>query len=203
MIYHYCRVSSREQNIDRQVAALKAYKPADKVFHDKQSGKNFNRDAYQSMKSLVACGDEIIIEELDRLGRNKAEMKKELEWFHSHGVIVRILDVPTTLIDFGGQDWIRDMVNNLIVEVLGSVAEQERIKILKRQREGIDAMCVVEGKRISRKTGRAYGRQVKEIPDFQKFLQKQKGGELTVKECCDILGISRSTWYDRVREVSW
>ena len=202
MIYHYCRVSSREQNIDRQIAALKAYKPADKVFHDKQSGKNFNRDAYQSMKSLVACGDEIIIEELDRLGRNKSEMMKELEWFHSHGVIVRILDVPTTLIDFGGQDWIRDMVNNLIVEVLGSVAEQERIKILKRQREGIDAMCVVDGKRISRKTGRAYGRQAKVISDFQKFLQKQKDGELTVKECCDILGISRSTWYDRVREVS-
>lgn len=202
MIYHYCRVSSREQNIDRQIAALKAYKPADKVFHDKQSGKNFNRDAYQSMKSLVAPGDEIIIEELDRLGRNKAEMKKELEWFHSQGVIVRILDVPTTLIDFGGQDWIRDMVNNLIVEVLGSVAEQERIKILKRQREGIDAMCVVDGKKISRKTGRTYGRQTIDIPDFQKFLQKQKDGELTVKECCDILGISRSTWYDRVREVS-
>ena len=94
------------------------------------------------------------------------------------------------------------MVNNLIVEVLGSVAEQERIKILKRQREGIDAMCVVDGKRISRKTGRAYGRQAKEIPDFQKFFQKQKDGELTVNECCDILGISRSTWYDRVREVS-
>ena len=202
MIYHYCRVSSREQNIDRQIAALKAYKPADKVFHDKQSGKNFNRDAYQSMKSLVAPGDEIIIEELDRLGRNKAEMKKELEWYHSQGVIVRILDVPTTLIDFGGQDWIRDMVNNLIVEVLGSVAEQERIKILKRQREGIDAMCVVDGKKISRKTGRTYGRQTIDIPDFQKFLQKQKDGELTVKECCDILGISRSTWYDRVREVS-
>ena len=202
MIYHYCRVSSREQNIDRQIAALKAYKPADKVFHDKQSGKNFNRDAYQSMKSLVAPGDEIIIEELDRLGRNKAEMKKELEWFHSQGVIVRILDIPTTLIDFGGQDWIRDMVNNLIVEVLGSVAEQERIKILKRQREGIDAMCVVDGKKISRKTGRTYGRQTIDIPDFQKFFQKQKDGELTVKECCDILGISRSTWYDRVREVS-
>ena len=202
MIYHYCRVSSREQNIDRQIAALKAYKPADKVFHDKQSGKNFNRDAYQSMKSLVAPGDEIIIEELDRLGRNKAEMKKELEWFHTQGVIVRILDVPTTLIDFGGQDWIRDMVNNLIVEVLGSVAEQERIKILKRQREGIDAMCVVDGKRISRKTGRAYGRQTIDIPDFQKFLQKQKDGLMTVNECCAALGISRSTWYARVREVS-
>lgn len=202
MIYHYCRVSSREQNIDRQVAALRAYKPADRVFHDKQSGKNFNRDAYQSMKSLVVPGDEIIIEELDRLGRNKAEMKVELEWFRSQGVTVRILDVPTTLIDFQGQDWIKDMVNNLIIEVLGSVAEQERIKILKRQREGIDAMCVVDGKRISRKTGRAYGRQTIEIPDFQKFLQKQKDGELTVKECCDILGISRSTWYDRVREVS-
>ena len=202
MIYHYCRVSSREQNIDRQVAALRAYKPADRVFHDKQSGKNFNRDAYQSMKFLVVPGDEIIIEELDRLGRNKAEMKVELEWFRSQGVTVRILDVPTTLIDFQGQDWIKDMVNNLIIEVLGSVAEQERIKILKRQREGIDAMCVLDGKRISRKTGRAYGRQTIEIPDFQKFFQKQKDGLMTVNECCAALGISRSTWYARAREVS-
>lgn len=202
MIYHYCRVSSREQNIDRQIAALRAYKPADRVFYDKQSGKNFNRDAYQSMKSLVVPGDEIIIEELDRLGRNKAEMKVELEWFRSQGVTVRILDVPTTLIDFQGQDWIKDMVNNLIIEVLGSVAEQERIKILKRQREGIDAMCVLDGKRISRKTGRAYGRQTIEIPDFQKFFQKQKDGLMTVNECCAALGISRSTWYARAREVS-
>lgn len=198
MIYHYCRVSSKEQNLDRQYEALSRYKAADEVFEDKQSGKNFCRDSYQRMKSVVKSGDEVIVEELDRLGRNKEEIKIELEWFKTNGVIVRILDVPTTLIDFQGQDWIKDMVNNVIIEVLGSIAEQERLKILKRQREGIDAMQIVDGKRISRKTGKTYGRQNKELPDFEKFVKKQKDGEMTVNECCAALGISRSLWYNKI-----
>lgn len=202
MIYHYCRVSSREQNLDRQYEVLARYKTADAVFEDKQSGKNFCRDNYQKMKAIVKEGDEIIIEELDRLGRNKEDVKTELEWFKSHGVIVRILDVPTTLIDFQGQDWIKDMVNNVIIEVLGSIAEQERLKILKRQREGIDAMQIVDGKRVSRKTGKTYGRQRKETPDFEKLVEKQKDGEMTVNECCAILGISRSLWYNKIREYA-
>lgn len=199
MIYHYCRVSSKDQNLDRQIEALNRYKPADRVFVDKQSGKNFSREDYQNMKSIAVAGDEIVVEELDRFGRNKQEIKTELEWFKNHGVIVRILDVPTTLIDFQGQDWIKDMVNNVIIEVLGSVAEQERLKILKRQREGIDAMQIIDGKKVSRKTGNPYGRQTKEIPDFEKFLQKQKDGKMTVNECCVALGISRSLWYNRAR----
>ena len=202
MIYHYCRVSSKEQNVDRQLKVLTAYKKADGVFIDKQSGKNFCREDYQRLKSVVVEGDEIVVEELDRFGRNKAEIKIELEWFRVRGVIVRILDIPTTLIDFQGQDWIKDMVNNVIIEVLGSIAEQERLKILKRQREGIDAMQIIDGKKISRKTGRAYGRQCKEIPDFEKFAQKQKDGEMTVNECCAVLGISRSLWYNKVRECT-
>lgn len=199
MTCHYRRVSSKDQNLDRQTEALNRYKPADMVFTDKQSGKDFSRQDYQKMKAMVTEGDEIIIEELDRLGRNKEEIKAELEWFKNHGVIVRILDVPTTLIDFQGQDWIKDMVNNVIIEVLGSIAEQERLKILKRQREGIDAMQIIDGKKVSRKTGNPYGRQTREIPDFEKFLQKQKDGEMTVDECCVVLGISRSLWYNRVR----
>ena len=202
MIYHYCRVSSREQNVDRQLKALKAYKEADGVFVDKQSGKNFCRESYQELKAIVVEGDEVVVEELDRFGRNKAEIKVELEWFRVRGVILRILDIPTTLIDFQGQDWIKEMVNNVIIEVLGSIAEQERLKILKRQREGIDAMQIIDGKKVSRKTGRAYGRQTKEIPDFEKFLQKQKDGEMTVDECCNILGISRSLWYNKARAIA-
>lgn len=200
MIYHYCRVSSKEQNLDRQLEILSRYKKADKVFTDKQSGKNFARDDYQKMKSVAVENDEIIIEELDRLGRNKEEIKTELEWFKSKGIVVRILDVPTTLIDFQGQDWIKDMVNNVIIEVLGSIAEQERIKILKRQREGIDAMQVIAGKKVSRRTGKTYGRQSKQTPDFEKYLQKQKDGVMTVSECCEAMGISRSLWYKKQSE---
>jgi DNA invertase Pin-like site-specific DNA recombinase len=203
MIYFYGRVSSKDQNLARQLEAAKAYKNVDHVYCDKQSGKDFDRPEYQNLKSVVVPGDEVIVKELDRLGRNKDGVKEEIKWFKDHGVILRILDVPTTLIDFQGQDWIADMVNNVLIEVLGAVAQQEREKTKTRQREGIDAMPVVDGKRYSPKRGRAYGRPAVTLgDDFEKFLKKQKDGLMTVEECCKILGIGRSTWYARVREVS-
>ena len=197
MIYFYARVSSKDQNLDRQLEAAKAYKNIDEVFCDKQSGKNFDRPNYQQLKSMVVSGDEVVIKELDRLGRDKDGIKEEIKWFKDKGVILRILDVPTTLIDFQGQDWIADMVNNILIEVLGAMAQNEREKTHKRQREGIDAMRVVDGKRVSAKTGQKYGRPsvVSEV-DFQKFLKKQKDGLLSVTECCRELGISRTTWYN-------
>ena len=200
MIYFYARVSSKDQNLARQLEAAKAYKNIDEVFCDKQSGKNFDRAEYLRLKSVVVFGDEVVVKELDRLGRDKEGIKEEIRWFKEHGVILRILDVPTTLIDFQGQDWIADMVNNILIEVLGAIAQQEREKTHRRQREGIDAMEVVNGKRVSAKTGRTYGRQTIEVgADFEKFLEKQKGGQMTVAECCKALGISRSTWYERAR----
>ena len=198
MIYHYCRVSTKDQNLERQLIALNAYKPADMVFCDKQSGKNFDRSEYKRLCEVVAEGDEVIIEELDRLGRNKDAVKEALEFFKKKGVKVRMLDVPTTLNDFPGQEWIQEMVNNVLVEVLGAIAEQERNKIIKRQQEGIAAMPMVNGKRVSAKTGNGFGRTRMDIPDFEKFLKKQKEGILSVTECCKALGISRSTWYKRV-----
>lgn len=202
MTYFYARVSSVDQNLARQLAAAKEYKEVDRVFSDKQSGKNFDRPAYMKLKDTVRCGDEVIIKELDRLGRNKDCIKEEIKWFRDNGVTLRILDVPTTLIDFQGQDWIGDMVTNILIEVLGSVAQQEREKTLMRQREGIAAMQVISGKKVSAKTGRTYGRQYIDLgTDFQKFLKKQKDGEMTVAECCEKLGISRATWYGRAAEV--
>jgi len=203
MRYFYARVSSREQNLDRQLEAAKAYKDSiDRVFCDKQSGKDFEREQYKEMKRVVQHGDEVIIKELDRLGRNKEGIKAEIEWFRSRGVVLRILDVPTTLIDFQGQDWIFDMVNNILIEVLGAIAEQERKKNKQRQKEGINAMPVSDGKRVSLKTGNPYGRPKRETSDFGKFLKKQKDGIMTVKEICAELGISRTTWYQRIKEVA-
>lgn len=195
MVYGYARVSSKEQCLDRQFRALRQYKEIDRVFADKQSGKDFAREQYRAMREVLQKGDEVVIEEIDRLGRNKDEIKLELEWFKSHGVTIRILDVPTTLIDFQGQDWIRDMVNNILIEVLGSIAEQERLKIRKRQAEGIAAKQL-------RGEWDDYGRPKKEIPEFEKFLKMQKDGRMTVSECCEELGISRSTWYERVRRCA-
>ena len=155
------------------------------------------------MKQVVQSGDEVIVKEFDRFGRNKEEMKRELEWFKQKGVIVRILDIPTTLIDFKDQTWVLEMVNNILIEVLGAVAEQERKKTKQRQAEGIAAMPVVDGKKVSLKTGNGFGRPKTEIDPvaFEKFAQKQKDGEMTVDDCCRELGISRSTWYDRIRKA--
>ena len=202
MIYGYVRVSSKDQNLARQLETMKAYKEITKVFCDKQSGKDFVRPEYERLKSVVQKGDEVIIKELDRLGRNKEGIKEEIKWFKEQGVILRILDLPTTLIDFKGQDWIGDMVNNILIEVMGAMAQQEREKTEKRREEGIAAMPIVNGKRVSTKTGNEYGRpSIKLDESFEKILKKQKDGELTVSECCKELGISRATWYNKLKEV--
>lgn len=199
------RVSSKDQNLARQlkVAREKFDIPDDEdhVFCDKVSGKNFNRPRYQALKEIVQPGDEVIVKEFDRFGRNKEEMKRELEWFKDHGVIVRILDIPTTLIDFKDQTWVLEMVNNILIEVLGSIAEQERNKNHQRQQEGIAAMPIVDGRRVSAKTGRPAGRPEKHPADFQKFLEKQKGGFISVDAACTKMGISRSQWYSLKREM--
>lgn len=199
MIYFYTRVSTKDQNLARQLEDVKAYKNVDEVFCDKQSGKTFNRPEYQRLKSIVQKGDEVIVKEMDRLGRNKVATKEEIKWFKDNGVILRILELPTTLIDFNGQEWIADMVNNMLIEVLTTIAEQEVKKIDKRRAEGIAAMPIVNGKRVSTRKGTTYGRQAISLgDDFEKFLKKQKDGEMTVDECCKELGISRRTWYNRV-----
>ena len=203
MIYFYARVSSKDQNLARQLAEAEAYKNIDEVFCDKVTGKKFERHEYERLKSVVRAGDEVIVKEIDRLGRNKPESKDEIKWFSENGVTLRILELPTTLIDFNGQEWIKEMINNILIEVLTTIAEQEVKKIDRRRAEGIAAMPIVNGKRVSTKTGRTYGRQPIAISgDFEKFLKKQKDGELTVAECCEQLGISRATWYNRLREVS-
>ena len=143
------------------------------------------------MKSILQCGDEVVVKELDRLGRNSDMVKEELKWFADHGVIVRILDIPTTLIEIDGQEWVIKMINNVLIEVLSAIAEQERLKTQKRREEGVAAMPVVNGKKVSAKTGRGFGRPSVEIE------VKQLPGE-TVDDACKRLGISRATFYRKV-----
>lgn len=194
--YFYGRVSTKDQNLARQLESAKSYKNIDRVFTDKQSGKNFDRDSYQEMKSVVECGDEVVVHALDRLGRNKDAIKEELAWFKEHGVILRILNVPTTLIEYPeGQEWVMDMVNNILIEVLGAFAEQERENIRKRQEEGIAAMPVDEdGYKVSSKTGRRAGRASKDV-DLVLI-----DGE-SVAAACKRLGIGRTTYYRKLREM--
>lgn len=202
MTYFYARVSTREQNLDRQLDAANEYRSVDKVFCDKQTGRNFERENYQAMKECLKAGDEVIVKELDRLGRNKEGIKNEIKWFRDNGITVRILDVPTTLMDFQGQDWLQDMVNNILIEVIGAVAEREIEKSKQRQREGLDAMPVVDGKRISKKTGNPYGRPQKPCPMFEIYHKSVELGEMTVAQAVSRLNISRSKWYRLCESVS-
>ena len=200
--YFYGRVSSKDQNLDRQLDSARTYKNVDRVFTDKQSGKNMDRDGYQEMKSVLDRGDEVVIHALDRLGRNKDAIKEELAWFKEHGVIIRILNVPTTLIEYPeGQEWVMDMVNNILIEVLGAFAEQERENIRKRQAEGIAAMPVDEsGRKVSKKTGRGFGRMEKRPENFAEVYARQQAGELTLKEAMAEVGVGRTRWYELARE---
>lgn len=102
MKYFLCRVSSKEQNLARQlkIAREKFDIPDENMHCDKITGSSFDRPQYNALKAIVQEGDEVIVKEFDSFGRNKEEMKRELEWFKQKGVLVRILDIPTTLIDF-------------------------------------------------------------------------------------------------------
>ena len=141
MIYGYMRVSTKAQNLNRQEDALLEFGvEKDNIFADKESGKNFDREKYQEMKSILKRNDVLVIKELDRLGRNKVMIKEEIEYFKDNGIRLKILNIPTTLIDIQeGQEWIIDMVNNILLEVMSSIAEEERKKIKERQAEGIAA----------------------------------------------------------------
>lgn len=196
MKYFYARVSTKEQNLARQIETAEKYNiPTENIYCDKISGRIKERPQYDILKERLVRGDEVYFQELDRIGREKALIKDELEWFKSNGIIVRVLDLPTTLIEFpSGQEWVLEMVNNILIEVLGTIAEQEWEKIRKRRNEGIAAMPIVDGKRVSTKTGMPTGRPPKGI-DITEMRCRVTGGEITVTAACKELGISRQTWY--------
>ena len=201
MKYFYARVSTKEQNLARQIETAEKYNiPTENIYCDKISGRIKERPQYDILKERLVRGDEVYFQELDRIGREKALIKDELEWFKSNGIIVRVLDLPTTLIEFpAGQEWVLEMVNNILIEVLGTIAEQEWEKIRKRRNEGIAAMPIVDGKRVSTKTGMPTGRPPKGI-DITEMRCRVAGGEITVTAACKELGISRSSWYRMVGE---
>lgn len=203
----YARVSSREQNLDRQLVALRQYVSEDMIVTDKASGKDFNRPGYQSLKvgiGKLVKGDTLYIKSLDRFSRNKEDAKKELQYFSDLGVRVKILDIPSTMTDISeGQEWILDMINNILIEVLTSIADNERLTIRSRQAEGLAAMPVDEksGKKKSRKTGRCIGRPPIQPPaDFEEYYQKWKRKELTAVSAMKILGLRSNSFYKLVHE---
>ena len=189
-IYGYARVSSREQNEDRQYEALTKFGvPPENIIIDKCSGKDTEREGYQYLKrQILRASDTLVIKELDRLSRNKADIKRELEEFKDKGIRVKILDIPTTLTDFPKeQAWVMDMINNILIEVLGSIAENERNKIRSRQRAGIEA---------AKKKNVRFGRPSKPLPgNWQAVIAEVRDGNKKPVEAIRELGISRSYFY--------
>lgn len=188
-VYGYARVSTLHQNTDRQIQALEKYGiPKQDIFVDKQSGKDFERQGYLLLKeNVLRSGDTLVVKELDRLGRNKEAVKEELEHFKSRGIRVKILDVPTTLIDCEGQDWVMDMVSNILVEVMSSIAEEERVKNHQRQEEGIAA---------AKAKGVKFGRPSLTLPDnYQSVMGQVAEGRLKSSEAMEMLNLKRTSYY--------
>ena len=194
-ILGYARVSSREQNLDRQIQALKKYVDAEHILTDKESGKNLNRPSYQALKGALGLrnGDTLVITSLDRLSRNKADIKQELQWFKEQNIRLKILDLPTSMVEVNkGQEWILDMIQNILIEVLASIAEQERINIKNRQREGIEA---------AKKKGKHLGRPRCQIPkEMEEVYTLWKSGKITAKKAMELLHMSSSTFYRKIKE---
>lgn len=188
--YYYARVSTTEQNLDRQIEAFLNMGANERdIITDKASGKNMERAGYQTLKnSILRKGDTLVIKSLDRLSRNKSDIKNELEYFKAQGIRLKVLDLPTTLIDLPEeQGWIFDMINNILIEVLSSIAEQERLTIRQRQREGIEA-AKLKGKHLGRK-------RTLYPPDWDETYTLWKSGKITAKEFMRRTGIKKSTFY--------
>ena len=188
--YYYARVSSREQNLDRQLAAFASMGAQEReIITDKESGKDLNRNGYTALKTaLLRRGDTLVIKSLDRLSRNKADIKNELQYFKENGIRLKVLDLPTTLIELPeGQEWVFDMVNNILIEVLASIAQQERETIKKRQAEGIAA---------AKSKGKHLGRPAVMIPENWNTVYKAwKDGNITAVEAMRQTGLKKTSFY--------
>ena len=187
-VFGYARVSSTDQILDRQVDALKEFGVAEQdIFTDKKSGRDFERDGYLALKDKLRRGDTLVIKELDRLGRNKEMIKDELKWFKENGIRVKILNIPTTLREGDGQDLVLEMVSNILIEVLSTIAEEERLKIHQRQSEGIAS---------ARERGVVFGRPMVVKPDnYEEVMEKVFSGEITAVGAMKALKLKRGTFY--------
>lgn len=191
--FYYARVSSKEQNLDRQLAVFAALGATERdIITDKESGKNLDRTGYTALKTaLLRTGDTLVIKSLDRLSRRKADIKNELQYFKEHGIRLKVLDLPTTLVECPtGQEWVWEMVNNILIEVLGAIAEQERVAIHQRQAEGIAA---------AKAKGKALGRPRIQKPDnWEMVVGQWRDGKITAKKAMELTGLKRTTFYKLV-----
>jgi len=185
----------KEQNLDRQIDALRKYVVSERdIITDKESGKDFDRQGWQMLRGqLLRDGDTLYIASLDRLGRNKTGALEELQTLKKMGVRLMVLDLPTTMMDVPKENkWVIDMINALLIEVMTTIAEQERHTIRQRQAEGIAA---------AKARGKKLGRPETGFPsDWARIYGIWKNGGISAVQAMRELQIKRSTFYKLVKE---
>ena len=192
-VYGYIRVSSLDQNEDRQLIAMQEkLVPKKNLFIDKQSGKDFDRPQYKKMIKKLQNGDLLYVLSIDRLGRNYEEIQKQWRILTKEiGVDICVIDMP--LLDTrNGKDLMGTFIADLVLQILSFCSENERVNIKKRQAEGIAA---------ARARGVHLGRPVKEVPaDFPEIVKAWEKGEITLKEAFKRCNMGETSFYRRLRE---
>ena len=192
-VYGYIRVSSADQNEERQIIAMQEKRiPQGNLFVDKQSGKDFDRPQYKELIGKIREGDLLYVLSIDRLGRNYEEIQKQWRILTKDiGADICVIDMP--LLDTrNGKDLMGTFIADLVLQILSFCSENERVNIKKRQAEGIAA---------ARARGVHLGRPVKEPPeDFPKIVKAWEKGEITLKEAVRYCNMGETSFYRRLRE---
>ena len=187
--YGYVRVSTREQNEDRQMDAMRQMSvPAQNIFMDKQSGQDFNRPQYKRLMKKLKPDDLLYIKSIDRLGRNYGEILEQWRILtREKKVDIAVLDMP--LLDTRrGKDLMGTFLSDIVLQVLSFVAENERTNIRQRQAEGIAA---------AKAKGVRFGRERAALPDsFERLRRAWRSGQMSLREAADACGMPKSTFRD-------
>ncbi|WP_413299706.1 recombinase family protein [Bacillus sp. 1P10SD] len=198
--FAYIRVSSKEQNIDRQLhEMLKLGINERDIFIDRESGKDFNRSQYQALKQCLREGDLLYIKSIDRFGRNSQDIKKEWESITQDiKADIKVLDMP--LLDTTNhKDKLGTFVSDLVLQVLSFVADRERDNIRQRQSEGI-AVAKAKGKHLGRPqlNLQTLSKETKDtlIRNYKRWINK----EITAVEFMGLLGLKKNTFYKIIKE---
>lgn len=191
--YGYVRVSSREQNENRQLIALKEVGlTGNVIFLDKQSGKDFNRPQYKKLLRKLKKGDSLYVKSIDRLGRNYEEIQQQWRLLTKEkGVDIVVLDMP--LLDTRrGKDLMGTFLSDIVLQILSFVAENERTNIRQRQVEGIAA---------AKAKGVKFGRPPKPLPyNFHEVHRAWRAKKMTLKQAAESCNMPVGTFYDKARK---